>query len=72
MHAVRLFAAEATWRAQHVGRAATLWTLSSVPGADEELGALRAALGEAAFVDAWTAGQQLPLEQAIAQALELS
>jgi predicted ATPase len=35
-----------------------------------ELDAVRSALGEAAFVAAWAEGQALPLEQAIAEALE--
>ncbi|MBV9324552.1 MAG: XRE family transcriptional regulator [Chloroflexi bacterium] len=67
--ATQLLAAEAASRAEHVGRSLTLWTLSAVPGADEDPSALRAALGEHAFTAAWEAGARLTLEDAIALAL---
>jgi hypothetical protein len=37
---------------------------------ERELGAARAALGEAAFAAAWAEGQALPLEDAITLALQ--
>jgi len=65
-------------------RAARLWGAAAVlrdtigaPAAphwredwERELGATRAALGEAAFAASWAEGQALPLEDAIAYALE--
>jgi non-specific serine/threonine protein kinase len=38
---------------------------------EEEITAVRRELGDAAFVDAWNAGSQLPLAEAIAEALAL-
>jgi hypothetical protein len=37
---------------------------------DQGVQAMRAALGEEAFVAAWAAGQSLPLEEAVVLALE--
>jgi hypothetical protein len=65
---VELFGAEASWRAS-IADAATLMTRWAVPSADEDLSALRAALGEEPFAAAWAAGRALSLDEAIAQAL---
>ena len=40
------------------------------PGHDQAVQAMRAALGEEAFAAAWAEGQALPLEEAVALALE--
>ena len=37
---------------------------------DQKVAALRATLGDAAFMEAWAEGQHMPLEQAVSQALE--
>jgi predicted ATPase/DNA-binding XRE family transcriptional regulator len=64
-------------RAVHLfGAAAALWDGLGLPRAPEyreeherQVAAARAALGEEAFAAAWTAGQRLSLEQAVAMAL---
>jgi hypothetical protein len=40
------------------------------PTLEDTLAAARMALGAAAYADAWTAGESLPLEEAISLALE--
>jgi tetratricopeptide (TPR) repeat protein len=67
--ATELLAAESTCRARHTSRGLTLWTLSAVPGEEEDPSALRSALGEDAFAGAWQRGATLSADEAVALAL---
>jgi predicted ATPase/DNA-binding XRE family transcriptional regulator len=69
--AVRLLAAEATWRARHLpGTDGSLWArwVLSGQGVDEDLARARAALGDAAFRSAWREGSATTLKAALAEA----
>ena len=69
--AARLFAASGAWRAR-AGRPVAdhrdPWRYASTHGSD--LAAVRAHLGEPAVAAAWAEGEAMPLEEAIADALE--
>jgi predicted ATPase/class 3 adenylate cyclase/DNA-binding CsgD family transcriptional regulator len=62
---VRLFAAAAAGRA----RSGFVRSVDLLPDAEEQVAALRNTLGEPAFAEAWTEGEGLSLEDAIAFAL---
>ncbi len=64
--AVRLYGAAATLRAAVGGPTYP----DRLAARDRDISALRGALGEEAFAAAWAAGQALPLEQAITEALQ--
>jgi DNA-binding CsgD family transcriptional regulator len=63
--AARLFGAAAALREQ-LGAAVLPWEL---PARERDLAVAQAALGPAAFADAWAAGAALPLEVTVAEAL---
>jgi non-specific serine/threonine protein kinase len=63
--AARLFGAVARWQAA-TGVANLFWL---GPGYDRDLAAARSELADAVFAAAWAAGQAMPLEQAVAEAL---
>jgi hypothetical protein len=62
--AARLYGAAAT-----LGDATGAARETSGDDFERELAATRAALGESAFAAAWAAGAELPLDQAVAEAL---
>jgi predicted ATPase len=64
--AVRLWGAAAALRETIGAPRSPLWRAEW----ERDLGAARAALGEEAFAAAWAAGRALPLEEAVAYALE--
>jgi hypothetical protein len=78
--AATVLALEAPLQAARLGGAAeALREALSMPLAvdartahEQMMGSLRAALGEAAFAAAWAEGRALPLEEAVALALEES
>jgi non-specific serine/threonine protein kinase len=66
--AARLFAAAERCRdLTGIGR----WTSFARTSYERAVAAARAALGEAAFAAAWAAGRALPLERAVAEALDV-
>lgn len=63
---IRLLGAESAWRAAPGARRYVSFWSWPAPDAGEA----RARMGEAAFIRAWTSGQRMTLEQAVAEALE--
>jgi hypothetical protein len=69
-HAVRILAAVAGWLDRHaVPPVTTLWARWALPGDDEAVAVVRAALGESAFATAWAEGFSLSLDDALDEAL---
>jgi hypothetical protein len=67
--AARLFAADGAWRAATGdGRSPNFIPLPET--SDRDLAATRVALGAETFARAWAEGEAMPLEQAVAYALE--
>jgi hypothetical protein len=65
-HATRFFSVAATLR-EAISVPVELAERASY---DQNIAALRATLGDAAFMQAWEEGQRMPLEQAISRALD--